>query len=94
MSVREAVEREIEQIRRLDEDLADGVYAASALALADQMDSVNSKAVAVATAATELRQTMNTLRELMPEDDEKDFTDELRGRRDDRIARHAGSAGA
>lgn len=91
MSVRESMEREIEEIRRLDPKLADGVYAAMALALADEIDADRNKAMSTAACSTELRQTMNTLRELIPEDDEKDAVDELRNRREQR---RAGGAGA
>lgn len=91
MSVREAVESEIAIIRRADPALADSVYAASALALAQQMDADDLRPVGAATLATELRQTMNTLRELIPEGEEKDAVDELREQRE---KRRAGGAGA
>lgn len=92
MSVRESIEREIDEIRRLDPRLADGPYAEMALALADEMDGDRNKGMTKATVGTELRQTLNRLYELIPEDQEKDAVDELRTRREQR--RSAGGAGA
>jgi hypothetical protein len=86
MSVRESIEHEIEAIRRLDPRLADGPYAQIALALADEMDGDRNKGMTKAAVGTELRQTLNRLYELIPEDQEKDAVDELRNRRENRRA--------
>lgn len=86
MAVRDAVEREIERMRKRDADLADGVFAATALALADQLDDSHNSATSKSMCAHQLRETMNRLLELLPEAEEQDSIDELQRRREQRRA--------
>ena len=82
VSVVEAVERDLAQ---LPKDLAGSVYAASALALAAEMDTRNS-ATSKSMCAKELRDTMDRLRQLAPAKKEKDKLDDLSARRAKRLA--------
>lgn len=91
MSARSAVERDLKAIHRRDRDLADGTLAASALVLAEQLDDPANSATSKSLCAKELRETMATLRHLLPAETEDDSVDELRDRRE---RRRAGGAGA
>jgi hypothetical protein len=80
-SVAEAVQRDIEAIRRRDADLADSALAASALALACEIDAEGNSATSKSMCARELRDTLDRLRELAPKTKTKDRVDDLSDRR-------------
>lgn len=77
MSVVEAVNREL---ARMPEDLGCSTLAASALALAEEIDGRNS-ATSKSMCAKELRETMGLLRSLAPPKVETDRLDEVSKRR-------------
>ena len=81
MSVVEAVERDIEAIRKYDSALADSTLAALALALADEIDAPGNSATSKSMNAHQLRDTMVKLRELAPPRKVKDGVDDLKARR-------------
>lgn len=81
-SVHAAVERDL---MALPDDLANSALGASALALAREMDSQNS-ATSKSMCAKALLETMDRLRSLAPEREEKDQVDDLSARRAARIA--------
>lgn len=87
ISVVEAVERDLVA---LGGDLADSALAASALALARELDAPNS-ATSKSMCARALMETMDRLRELAPPKREMDQVDEVAERR---RARRAASGGA
>jgi hypothetical protein len=90
MSVAEAVERDLADIRRRDPTLATSALAASALALAAEIDSVGNSATSKSMCARELRDTLDRLRALAPKGEENDDLDDLAARR---AKRRAGGAG-
>lgn len=80
MSVAEAAEREIAEIRRRDPALADSTLAALALALAREVDDPGNSATSKSMNAHQLRDTIVKLRELAPPVKVRDELDELRER--------------
>lgn len=66
MSVVSAVERDLAEIRAVDEGLAESALAATALALARELDAEGS-ATSKSMCANALRDTLAALRERMPE---------------------------
>jgi len=74
-AVTAAVKRDLEAIRRRDPELAESALAASALALAREMDSKT------LVRAKELRETLDRLRQLAPPEQKEDGVDELNDRR-------------
>ena len=90
-TVVEAVERDLAAIADVDPDLAISGLAALALALAREMDNPNS-ATSKSMCAGQLRDTLDRLRELMPPEQETNEIDELRARRERRVAGHPGSS--
>lgn len=84
--VAEALERDLKQIERVDEDLANSALAASARILARELDNPENSVTSKLTCARELRETLGRLRELVPDDQEADKLDELSRRRAKRIA--------
>jgi hypothetical protein len=81
MTVVEAVERDLDAIRRVAPEVADSGVAASALALAAELDSPNNSATSKSMCAKALADAMKTLREWSPPAQKKDGVDELRDRR-------------
>lgn len=81
-----AAEGEVEKIREVDATLAESSLAATAIALAFQIESPGNSATSKSMCARELRDTMDRLRELMPESREADGVDDLTARREARIA--------
>lgn len=79
-----AAERTVERIGETDPDLADGVLAATAMALAYQIEHPGNSATSKSMCARELRETMDRLRELAPPLTKKDGIDELKAKREKR----------
>lgn len=92
-SVVGAVERDLEKIRERDADLAESALAATALALARELDGSNS-ATSKSMCAKALNDTMSELRELCPPEREKDAVDELKQLRERRRSGHGGAGTA
>jgi hypothetical protein len=84
------VNREIAKLKKLDKDLATGALAATAQALARDIDSADTSPTSKATCARALADTLTALRDMAPQARAQDGVDELRDRR---AARRAGSAG-
>lgn len=84
-----AVERELAQVAKRDKDLAAGALAATAQALARELDDHDTSATAKAACARELTATMSQLRELAPKGQRQDGVDEIGARRTKRRARGA-----
>jgi hypothetical protein len=86
VSVVDAVRRDL---NRLDKEYAESGLAASALALAAEIDDSANSATSKSMCARALLDTMNRLRELAPEKPKKDRVDELSKRRAKRRAGRA-----
>lgn len=80
MSVVEAVERDLAELRERDPRLADSTLAALALALALEIDDPDNSATSKSMNAHQLRDTTVKLRELAPPPKARDELDELRDR--------------
>ncbi len=85
-SVVDAVKRDLAEIGRVDKELAKSALAASALAMAAEMDDVSISATAKANCARVLLDSLDRLRALMPPAEERDGIDELGARRAGRRA--------
>ncbi len=79
-----AVRRDLE---RLGAPLAESALAATALALAGELDDTGTSATAKSMCARALTEVMTRLRELQPPEQEEDAVDELASRRQRRLAR-------
>jgi hypothetical protein len=93
MSVLDAVERDIAEIRKRDEGLADSALAAIAKVLAAQLDDLSNSATSKSMCAKALTETMDRLLELAPAKEVADGVDEVAKQREQRRAA-AGIAGA
>ena len=82
--VAQAIERDL---ARLPADLATSALAASAMALAREMDNPANSATSKSMCAKTLLDTFDRLRELTPTDEESDDLDDLATRRQARIER-------
>jgi hypothetical protein len=91
-TVVEAVRRDLAAIAKLDGPLAKGSLAASALALAREIDGDNS-ATSKAMCSKSLNDTLATLRALAPEKKKDDTVDEIGDKRAERLARKAAATG-
>lgn len=89
-SVVEATERDLASLRELDEALADSAFAASALALAYEIEHPFNSATSKSMCARAHREAMTQLRELAPAEKEDDFVDEFSRR----LAEKRASGGA
>jgi hypothetical protein len=85
LSVVAAVQRDIKLIGRRDKVLAESSLAASALALAREIDSPKNSATSKSMCARALRETMDRLRELAPAEEADDRLDDLSARRSARL---------
>lgn len=83
------VNREIATLKKLDKDLANGALAATAQALAREIDNADNSSTSKATCARALADTLTALRAMAPKSRPKDGVDELHDRR---VARRAGRA--
>lgn len=85
-AVEVAVDRDLKAIRVSDPALADSALAASALALARELDDTDNSATSKSMCARALHDALDRLRELTPEGEEADGLDDLAARRTKRIA--------
>lgn len=81
-----AVERDIALIRKRDAALADSALAASAVALAYEMQDPFNSATSKSMCAGKLHDALKELRDLCPPEKETDAVDELGARREERRA--------
>jgi hypothetical protein len=91
MSVVKAVEHDIKALAKLKPELAKSALAASALALAAEIDKPSNSATSKSMCARALLDTLDRLRGLAPDGDQKDKLDELSTRRAARIAGRPGA---
>lgn len=91
MSVLEAVERDLAEIRRVAPDLPDSTLAAAALELARRMDDPRNSTTSVSMCAKTLSEIVGQLRALTPAKKERDDLDDARQRRAKRLAGGAGT---
>jgi hypothetical protein len=87
----DAVQRDLAAIAKLDKGLARSGLAASALALAKELDNPENSATSKSMCARALTEQLDHLRELAPDEEKGDKLDDLSARR---AARLAGSAKA
>ena len=85
LTVSAAVRRDLASLAERTPDLAVGTLAATALALAREMDS-ESSATSKSMCANSLREVLDRLLELSPVDEEADHLDDLTARRTARLA--------
>ncbi len=85
LSVVEAVQRDLKGIARRDKGLAESSLAASALALAAELDNAGNSATSKSMCAKSLLDVMNRLRELTPEEAGVDAVDDLAAKRAKRL---------
>lgn len=90
-SVVASVERDLAEIAKRDQALADSALAASVRALAREIDDPDNSATSKSMCARALLDTLDRLRELVPDEGEADGVDDLTARRD---ARRSGSTAA
>lgn len=84
MEVFEAVLRDLDAIRARDEDLADSALAATALALASEIDNEDNSATSKSMCAKALAEIMRELRDLAPPELKEDALVDLNARRSTR----------
>jgi hypothetical protein len=82
----DAVRRDLAVVAKTDKALSESALAATALLLAAEMDNPTNSATSKSMCAHQLRETMDRLRELVPEQKAEDRVDDLTARR---AARHA-----
>lgn len=90
--VRDAIEALIDRLGVGEPSLAGSPEAAIALALADRVDAVGNKAAGASQAASQLLETLAVLRALAPADVKETPLDEIRARRDRKVAGQPDSA--
>lgn len=83
----ESVERDLADLRKRSAPLADSALAASALAMALEIENPYNSSTSKSMCARVLIDTMDSLRELAPSEEKKDGLDDLASRRAARIAR-------
>lgn len=86
-----AIVRDLKAIAKVDADLARSGLAASAVALARKIDDPGTSATAVSMCARSLLDTLDRIRDLMPDEEEGDGLDDLTARRAARVARSSAS---
>lgn len=91
LTVVAAVTRDIEEITKPKPEMAESGLAATALALARELDSGTNSATSKSMCSRELRGTLDRLRELVPKGEEGDKLDGLRRQRADRLAGRSAS---
>lgn len=84
-TVIEAAMRDVQAIRKRDPELAKSALAAAAVALAYEIEHPYNSATSKSMCSRELRETIDRLRELAPEQEETDRLDELTAQRSARI---------
>lgn len=88
-TVAAALDRELAELAKRDPKLADSTLAASARAIAAELDDSKNSATSKSMCARALNETLERLYELMPAEEKKDRIDELTKRREQRRARTA-----
>lgn len=88
-SVIEAAERSVDAIRSRDGDLGESALAASAVALAREIENPYNSATSKSMCAREMRDTLDRLLQLAPEKVEADGLDDLAAAREKRRSRGA-----
>jgi hypothetical protein len=83
----DGVQRDLDAIAKLDKSLANSGLAASALALARDIDDQGNSATSRSMCARSLIETLDRLWEMAPEKKEKDRVDDLSTQRDKRRGR-------
>lgn len=91
MTVTEAVSSELEEFERRVPGLGSGALAAMALSLAADMDDPHTGSTSRSMVSKELRDTLAALRALAPARTEGSPLDEIRARRDAKVARQSGA---
>ena len=86
MSALEGTERDLGTIAKRDKALAEGSLAMSALQLAREIDREGNSATSKSMCGRELRDTMDRLRELAPEEEVSDQLDDIARQRAKRRA--------
>lgn len=92
MSVHAAVVQELAKLRDVAPDLADGAFAATALALALEIDAPDNSATSKSMCAGQLREVLKELHALTPPAEEEDDLAKLRADRAARLDARAGVA--
>lgn len=85
-TVVESVEADLREIARRDGDLAKSSRAATAMALARELDSARNSATSKSMCAKALNETMDRLQEMAPPEPEEDGVDALSAQRNKRLA--------
>lgn len=93
MSAVAAVQRDLAEIAKRDRQLAESSLAASALAMARELDDGRNSATSKSMCARALAEVIRELRGLAPEKHESTPLDEIRARRDAKLARASRTAG-
>lgn len=88
MTVHSATVRDLKAIAKRSPDLAESALAATALALAQEIDGDNS-ATSKSMCARALTDVLQQLRDIVPPEEKKDAIDELKAKR---LARRGGTA--
>lgn len=87
-----AVQRDLAVLRQVSPDLADGALAASALAMAREIDNAGNSATSKSMCARALLETLDRIRELMPDEEGTDALDDLASRRATRLTGKSATA--
>lgn len=82
----EGVMRDLEGIAARDQKLAGSSYAGAAIAMALEMENPYNSATSKSMCAGKLQEAMDRLRELMPPEETRNELDDLRARRQGRLA--------
>lgn len=90
----DAIEAEIESWRGIASKVAESTYAATAVALAYEVEDPYNSATSKAYCAKELRETMTLLRSMLPVEKRKDGVDDLESRRAERLAKQRAAGGS
>jgi hypothetical protein len=90
VSVVKAVEVELASLAKRDKPLSESAIAATALAMAREIDEAGNSATSKSMCAARLQEAMDRLRELAPAAQEANKVDELRAKRERRRAKAAG----
>lgn len=85
--IQAAVERELESIRRRSPDLADSALAASAMAMAFEIEQPFNSATSKSQCARAMQGTLRELRELAPPEEARDAISKLSDEREERRSR-------
>jgi hypothetical protein len=93
ISVAATLDRELKEIAKRAPELADSTLAASARAIAAELDTAGNSATSKSMCARALNETLGRLYDLLPAEEKKDRVDELKQRRAKRLAGRSGASG-